>query len=460
MKKVTLSMLQAFKAKGVKLDDEEKEMLETIEAAVNDALTKMQEGSITKDDVDEQVGSALKEARVNAKSIVIAGTAKKGEDGETEGEDLTLDQYLRERAKEIADLRKAQGEAGAQPRTYQDALREACKDLSERAKKHKAATNGSQVQFSVEATIKAPAMMSTTNTSSNVGSIPVGFQYNEGPANPDTRLGITITDLVDNGSTSLPAIPYADKTPTQGTMTIVAEGALKPLLSFAIERRFSQAVKVAGRMKITEEALDDIPGMQSSINGELTYAHGQAVEDVIFDHVNSFAPAFVAGALAASTNAPSNYDVLRAAQYSIKIVSKGRFIPNAAVVHSADAYAMGATKDDVWNYVLPPFVLPDGTKVAGMTIVETQDDIHVPPGTFIVGDFRKIKRRTYKPFSLRVGQGLVTDGLTVASIQSDFECNIYTFIGESRLHVYHYKNDETAFVKDTFVNVKTLIVAP
>lgn len=458
--------MQAFKAKNIQLEEGEEELMEQIESSINDTLQKMQEGLLTKEDADEAIKLALaeasKSAKISTRSIVVTGSAKKNDEGEAEGDDLTLDEFLRERSKEIAELRKAQAQEAAQPRTYAEAVREACKELADKVKKHKKTTGDSQVPFSLDQAIKAPALMTTANTVSNAQTVPPIMYLGEGLPNPDPRLGLSVTSLVDTGNTSLPAIPYADKLPTQGTMTIVPEGTLKPLLSFAIERRFSTAFKIAGRMKITEEALDDVPGMEASINGELRYAHDQAVEDAIYDHVTAFAPAFVAGGMAASTNAPSNYDVIRAASFGIKIASKGRFMPNAAVVNSADVYAMGATKDNTYNYVLPPFVLPDGTRVAGVAIIETQDDAHVPPGSFIIGDWRKVKRRVYKGFSLRMGQfGLVTEGTTsITNVMSDFECNLYTFIGESRMHLYHYKNDETAFIKDTFANVKTLIAMP
>ena len=457
--------MQAFAAKNIKLDDGEEELMAGLEAAINDTLEKMREGLYTKEDAEEAMNLAISEAgkktKITSKTIIVTGSAKKDDEG-NEGEDLTLDEFLRERAKEIADLRKALETQEAQPRTYSDAIREAAKDLVARVKKHKQANGGSETQFSLEATIKAPATMTTTNTISNTTTVPPIMYLGEGAPNPDVRIQPSIIELVDTGNTGVPAIAYADKLPTQGTMQIVAEGALKPLLSFAIERRFSTAFKIAGRMKITEEALDDIPGMEASINGELRYAHDIAMEDAIYDHVNSFAVAFVAGGMAASTPDPNNYDVIRASVYGIRIASKGRFMPNAAVINSADAYWMGATKDSTGNYVLPPFVLPNGTMISGVRIVEVQDDAHVPPGSFIVGDWKKIKRRIYKGFSLRMGQfGLTIEGTTsVTNVMSDFECNMYTFIGESRLHLYHYKNDETAFIKDTFAAVKTAIAMP
>ena len=65
----------------------------------------------------------------------------------------------------------------------------------------------------------------------------------------------------------------------------------------------------------------------------------------------------------------------------------------------------------------------------------------------------------YKSFTVRIGQGIVGSA-TAANIQSDFETNMYTMIGESRVHFWIYENEKVAFVKSTFAAVKTAIEAP
>ena len=146
---------------------------------------------------------------------------------------------------------------------------------------------------------------------------------------------------------------------------------------------------------------------------------------------------------------------MRAAIYAIKIQSNGRYIPNAALVPSADVYNMGATKDTTGQYVIPTFVLPDGTRVSGVRIIEVNDD-SVAEGSFIVGDWRKFKRRVYKSFTVRIGQG-IQGNATAANIISDFESNMYSLVGESRYHLWGYENAKVAFIEGTFAAVKTAI---
>jgi hypothetical protein len=321
--------------------------------------------------------------------------------------------------------------------------------------KEKAATANGQ-SYEIEMTVKAPVNMSTGAVTGNVAT-PISYvaqdirTYAE-----DVRGQEYILNYLSAGNTSRATIAYADKSPTEGTMAITAEGSLKPLISISFVIRYSQARKMAGRTKVTEEALDDIPFLMSAIRNELSYQHAIGVQNDVFTVVSAFAPAFVAGALAATTVAPSNYDAIRAAIYAVKITSKGKYMPNVVLVPSADLYAMGATKDKNDQYVFPPFVLPDGTKISGVQIFEVADGTTVPAGTFIVADWRKLHFENYKTFTVRIGQGIVGNA-TAANIVSDFESNLYTLIGESRYHLWIYENEKTAFLKTTFAAVKTAI---
>lgn len=314
-------------------------------------------------------------------------------------------------------------------------------------------------EMALEVKAAIPMGIGTTVTSS--GSVPIAYVYQDArPYAEDVRNREFILNYLDNGNTDKAALAYMDKLPNQGTMAITAEGALKPLISISFILRYSQPTKIAGRTKISEENLDDVPYILSIIRNELMYEHDIAEQTAVFTKVAAIAPGFVAGSLAASTTNPSNYDAVRAAIYAIKIASKGRYIPNAALVDSADVYAMGATKDANNNYVFPPFVLPDGSKVSGVQIIETQNTDVVPAGTFIVGDWKKLHRMIYKAFTVRIGQGINTGLDGNAPVQSDFESNMYTLIGESRQHLWIYENEKVAFIKSTFAAVKTAIEAP
>jgi HK97 family phage major capsid protein len=321
-----------------------------------------------------------------------------------------------------------------------------------KAKSEASGRNG----FEIEMTVKSPVNMNTGSVTTGY-SVPVSYvAQDQTTYAEDVRQQEYILNYISRGNTGKATIAYVDKSPTEGTMTITNEGALKPLISISFIIRYSQARKMAGRTKISEEALDDIPFIMSAIRNELAYEHAIGVQTDVFTTVSAFAPAFVAGSLAASTISPTNYDAIRAAIFAVKIASKGLYVPNAVLVPSSDLYTMGATKDKNNNYVFPPFVMPDGTTISGVRIVEVADGVSVPAGTFIVADWKKLRMENYKSFTVRIGQGIVGSA-TAANIVSDFESNMYTLIGESRYHLWVYENEKVAFLKTTFAAVKTAI---
>ncbi len=399
----------------------------------------------------EGLETLTEKQKEEVKAFVVEAT--KGKEGISKAE-------FDEIKEQLAQIKEDANKSVAVTGDIFDAIEKGLEDFLPKVKKAKE-TAGAETPFEIEMTIKAPVNMSTGSVAYASGvAIPANYVYQnlDGRYAGDVRAMEYIINYLSNGTTNKASLPYMDKLPTEGTMAITAEGALKPLISVSFELRYSTAMKEAGRTKISEEALDDIPQIMSIIRNELKYQHDIAVQTAIFTKVAAVAPGFVAGDLAATTVAPSNYDAIRAAIFAIKIASKGMYVPNAALVASSDVYAMGATKDANNNYVFPPFVLPDGTTVSGVRIVEVPDGVSVPAGTFIVGDWKKLHYDVYKSFTVRIGQG-IQGNATAANIVSDFESNMYTLIGESRFHLWIYENEKVAFIKSTFAAVKTAIEA-
>lgn len=403
---------------------------------VQDELQKQIDAKATKEEINTQLDEI--------KKSIPADAVK------------TLETQVEELVKQMKDVKDA-GANSEMRKSFDELLEEALTKAVPEIQKLKSNQDQNK-ELVIE--IKAATNVMTTAIGNASGvTTPVNYVYGQ-VANytTDVRPEAYIINFLDNGRTDKASLPYMDKLPNEGTMAITAEGELKPLISISFELRYSQAEKIAGRTKVSEEALDDIPNLMAIIRNELKYEHDQAEQTWIFTKINSFAPGFVAGGMAASTDYPSNWDALRAAAYAVKIQSKGKFIPNLALLRSDDAYNMGATKDTRGQYVLPSFVLPDGSRVSGMRVFEVNDDT-IPVGTFIVGDFRKLKHRMYKGFTIRIGQGINFLG-PEGGVQSDFESNMYTILGESRQHLYIYENEKVAFVKATFASVKTAIEAP
>jgi len=260
-----------------------------------------------------------------------------------------------------------------------------------------------------------------------------------------------ITDIVDMSNTSSAAITWVDEKNLDGDAAFTLEGALKPLIDMDFEPQLSAAKKVAGRIKVSDEMLDDVDWMTAEINKKLRRRHDIALETGIlfgdngtnpeeFDGITENAAAFVGESLAGTVDEANNFDVIRAAIRQIVNAGSGEFISDYVLINPDDGAAMDMTKGTDGHYVLPTFVTDGGKTVSGVRIIEKPQ---IPTGSFLVGDFQKSHVRNYKSFSIKVGY----DG-------NDFSENMRTIIGESRSHHYISTVEYTAFVYDTFANGK------
>ena len=89
------------------------------------------------------------------------------------------------------------------------------------------------------------------------------------------RRRLTIADLLGTGSLSGNAITYFIEGALEGDFTTVAEGAAKPQLHFADPTSVTEALKkIAAFIKESDEMIEDLPFLASSINGRLLYQLG------------------------------------------------------------------------------------------------------------------------------------------------------------------------------------------
>ena len=126
------------------------------------------------------------------------------------------------------------------------------------------------------------------------------------------------------------------------------------------------------------------------------------------------------------------YDVIRVALTKVAVSGKGKFIANYVLLNPEDADALDLTKDENGQYVLPPFRSADGTTVKGARIIE---NVGVPAGQFMVGDFRKLHIGTKGGVEIEMTD---SDG-------TDFMHDILTVKLRRRVAAYVRQNDNGAF---------------
>lgn len=298
-----------------------------------------------------------------------------------------------------------------------------------------------------------------TQTTSNItlpSATPASYTYQQNPVLiPAPDLIPFVQNWTDNGSTDQVALAYVDEVGQEGDADFIGEGVVKPLIDIDYEIRYSQAKKVAGKIKVSEEALTDIPFMEAEINRKLRQRHDLELQDGILngaggatdlEGITTRAAAFAAGGLATSIDNAQNYDVIVAAYNQILITSDSNYIPNAVFVHPTDATLMKLTKDSDGNYLMPPFATESGDVINNVRVVQ---NTKIPVGYFLMGDFSKAHVRNYVDFSIRVGY-----------TGDDFEKNLVTILGESRVHLWMSENEEAAFVYDQFSVAKTALETP
>lgn len=263
-----------------------------------------------------------------------------------------------------------------------------------------------------------------------------------------------LRQLVRVVPTSKMYISWAEQTNPQGSPATTAEGAAKPKISFDVIERSAKVEKIPAIFKVSKEALDDIPYLQSEINTELNelinitldvqQLSGSGTSPDLKGILNFAIPSFAAPTgLALNVVAPNNYDVILAAVTQVVLAN---FMPNYVLVNPADKAMMQLAKNTQGTYVLPPFTTVNGVEVAGVQVI---DNPGVTAGSFILGDFNKVTLAMREEIGVQIGYE-----------NDDFTKNLITILAEVRAVQYIKTNHLNAFVKGTFAAAITALTHP
>lgn len=412
---------------GEKTTEEMAQLQKEYMQYVSEESKKALEGTATKEDIKDLVKSDSLEGLVKSEDIEEMKT-------------------------QLAEaVEKANQAIEGQTVNSQKSFREQIREQLEANKEALSSLKGSKGK-EVKITVKVPANQTTANVTLPAAT-PASYTYQQNPLLIEApELIPFVQNWTDNGSTDLVSLPWVDEVSSEGDAAFIGEGVVKPLIDIDYEIRYSQAKKVAGKIKVSEEALTDIPFMEAEISRKLRQRHDLAKQDGILNGdglganlagITPAAAAFAAGGLAAAIDNAQNYDVIVAAYNQVLVTSDSNYIPNAIFVHPTDATLMQLSKDVDNNYIMPPFADASGQIVNGVRVVQ---NTKIPVGFFLIGDFTKSHVRDYVDFSIRVGY-----------TGDDFEKNLVTILGESRVHHYISENEKIAFVYDQFSVAKTAL---
>lgn len=298
----------------------------------------------------------------------------------------------------------------------------------------------------VEMTFKAAAAMSTGNVSANTVANMPGQPAMVMPGLASApRNEPFILDFVDNGTTSSTTIQWFNKVNREDGTAMVAEGALKPLSDFDIVGETSAVKKIAHGFNVSEEALADIPMLQSELNGEGITSLMLGIEDQILNGAGTgdnlkgiltYAGAYSLAALNDTVNNANEYDAILAAHTMLATLN---YKPNAVFVNPVTRFKLRTTKDANGNYIIPPSSDANALNIDGLPIIAKNQ---ITAGNFLMGDFKKSHVRFYMDVTIRVGYH-----------EDDFRKNRVTVLIEARLTHFIKDVETSAFVDDSFATV-------
>lgn len=311
----------------------------------------------------------------------------------------------------------------------------------------------------VEFEVKAVETISTGSATSPVA--PPGITGTQlAPVSRVNMRSTFVNNLVTNFNTSLAAYPYTEAIPKDGDAAFVAEGTAKPQIDLKFETRYATPVKAAAWERLTDESVQDIPGLQSVATGFLRDKHdirkqrGILTGDGIAPNPKgalTYGRAFVAGAMALQVKTPNFMDVVNAAITDIFTTHNYQdempYLPSLVLVNPVDFYLeLVSAKDTNGLPLYPQAGLFNQVNIGGVTIIP---DEMVPAGKIFVGDMSKYNVSNYVGYTVKIGW-----------VNDDFIKNQFVILGESRFHAFVKKLDEKAFIYDDIVTIKNAITKP
>lgn len=297
----------------------------------------------------------------------------------------------------------------------------------------------------------------TTGSATPQGSVPSYAHQQFAPAgNANIREG-SILNLVTTLQTSLAAYPYTETVPKDGDYTFVAEGVAKDQIDLKIETRYATPVKAAAWMRLTDESVTDIVGLQSIATDFLFRKHNRAKAKGILNGdgispnpkgATTYGRAFVAGDMANAVANPNIMDVINACVTDIYTThnyeDEMNYMANIAMLNPVDFFLnFVSAKTSEGLPLYPTAGLFNMVVIGGVMIVPDED---IEAGKIFVADLTKYNVTNYVPYSVQIGW-----------VNDDFIKNQFVILGESRFHAFVKKLDEQAFIYDDIATVKAAI---
>lgn len=348
-----------------------------------------------------------------------------------------------------------------------DALKEEFNQLSEKTENENPVKKGSFVEFvekNIEkfsnddkqygsnTVIKVAALMTTANVLPNVagGFNPLFGNYIDteiGNAPKPENVVLPLVTVTNQPGTE--NIWYTDRINEDGDAEFIGEGTLKPLADADYQAVKTPVKEVAVRWKFTKRLMMHAPSVVSDF---LTHAN-ELVEQKIDDNMitgdgltvepkglQAAASAFVVPAGLANYYSDANiFDVINAVATQVRLANfKGQL---TAILNTVWMAKMQGVKNLQGDYIVPPFVTPDGRQVGEVRIVFSNK---VADTDIILGDLKK--------FNVVFAEDIMYDE---GYENDDFSKNLVSRKLEAFLGTYIKASDAGAIIYDQIASIIT-----
>jgi hypothetical protein len=312
--------------------------------------------------------------------------------------------------------------------------------------------NENDKRYNVNTTIKAGALMTTANVTPNVtnGFSPLFGNYIDTELGSTPKPDLCILPLITiKNQPGTESIWHVSRVSEEGDAEFISEGALKPLASASWATTKEPIKELAVRWKFTKRLMNHAPSVvvdfaehanelmeQKMDDGALT---GDGLDNNL-DGITSVASAFVVPTALSEFYKDANiWDVIMAVATQVRLANfKGQL---TAVLNTVWEAKMKGYKNAEGDYIVPPFVSPDGTKVGSINVVFNNK---FPDTYILLGDLKK--------FNLVMAEDVAYDE---GYENDDFSKNLVSKKLEAFMGTYIKAGDAGSIVYDSIADILT-----
>jgi HK97 family phage major capsid protein len=317
-------------------------------------------------------------------------------------------------------------------------------------------TGGHEDEIAALASRKGRVSVETKAIISGLSTVAAGsagdlIVPDRGPLVPGIQRQMTVRDLITPGRTSANSIQYPKETGFTNAAATVNEttGPTKPQSDIQFDIVTSSVTTIAHWVLATRQILDDVPMLQSYIDGRLRYglAYAEELQLLNGDGTGTNLNGVYTQATAFASPIPvtagaTRVDVIRVAMLQAYLAE---FPPTGHVLNPIDWAMMEIQKDSTGQYLFSRPQEAGTPRLWGLPVVQTQA---MTSGNFLTGAFR-LGAQIFDRMDARV-EISTEDNL-------NFRQNLVTILAEERLALAVYRPE--AFVKGGFAAAITDITS-